>query len=410
MLGKINWWDNEAKMGTVQDVEGKEWKIFDDMVDDDSQKAKMKVGLVVNFEANPSIDNSAMSIDVATPEDQKQFQDDFNALLRAVESKLPNTGLEGWCPSLSESKLSEADEEQVKPLDVKKIAGEAPYELKEFVDLIIDYNGSKDQASIEETMEDDDALHEMADSNVDVYTKTLWEWYAEDFNRGDYIDAAVDDGLADPKGGIVKLLMVGQYAYNTEKLAEAVSWLKEYFDGLISEAASDIPKGNRYPKAKRKLSVDDIKQLDDLFGKLNLASRDTPEWNDLTAKTNKLLGYQANEMTESEGSPVDSYLETALWADGSELGTDHSVSDFSASAVELANKDWDSFKQKAGELLSGLDLTQVAHDFWLTRSGHGAGFWDGDYDKELGEKLTKIAEGYPSLNVYLSDDGKLELE
>lgn len=32
-------------------------------------------------------------------------------------------------------------------------------------------------------------------------------------------------------------------------------------------------------------------------------------------------------------------------------------------------------------------------DFWFTRQGHGAGFWDGDWDA-YGDMLTKGAEGY----------------
>lgn len=47
---------------------------------------------------------------------------------------------------------------------------------------------------------------------------------------------------------------------------------------------------------------------------------------------------------------------------------------------------------------------QVAHDFWLTRNHHGAGFWDGDYPKELGEKLTTIAHGFGECNLYIGDD------
>lgn len=33
-------------------------------------------------------------------------------------------------------------------------------------------------------------------------------------------------------------------------------------------------------------------------------------------------------------------------------------------------------------------------DFYLTRNGHGAGFWDGDYPDEVGRKLTDIAHGF----------------
>ncbi len=43
------------------------------------------------------------------------------------------------------------------------------------------------------------------------------------------------------------------------------------------------------------------------------------------------------------------------------------------------------------------DLTEIAgHDFWLTRQGHGAGFWDRPevYGKSQAERLTQLAETF----------------
>lgn len=47
------------------------------------------------------------------------------------------------------------------------------------------------------------------------------------------------------------------------------------------------------------------------------------------------------------------------------------------------------------------------HDFWLTRNGHGAGFWDGDWDKEVGKRLTDACKKFSEVNLYVGDDGKL---
>lgn len=47
------------------------------------------------------------------------------------------------------------------------------------------------------------------------------------------------------------------------------------------------------------------------------------------------------------------------------------------------------------------------HDFWLTRNGHGAGFWDGDYPEEMGEHLTEASHAYGEVNLYVGDDGKI---
>jgi len=50
---------------------------------------------------------------------------------------------------------------------------------------------------------------------------------------------------------------------------------------------------------------------------------------------------------------------------------------------------------------------RVGHEFWLTHNGHGAGFWDGDYEKELGDQLTKIANSFGEQWWYVGDDGQV---
>ena len=51
----------------------------------------------------------------------------------------------------------------------------------------------------------------------------------------------------------------------------------------------------------------------------------------------------------------------------------------------------------------GPTIDRAGHDFWLTRNGHGAGFWDGDWP-QYGELLTKAAEGYGEFNPEWSND------
>lgn len=56
------------------------------------------------------------------------------------------------------------------------------------------------------------------------------------------------------------------------------------------------------------------------------------------------------------------------------------------------------------------DESQNGHDFWLTRNGHGAGFWDRGYPDDIGEKLTQACKKYKNINLVLGDDQKLYLE
>ncbi len=57
----------------------------------------------------------------------------------------------------------------------------------------------------------------------------------------------------------------------------------------------------------------------------------------------------------------------------------------------------------------GKEPDQAGHDFWLTRNGHGAGFWDGDWPEEIGKKLTAAAKKFGETDLYVGDDGKLHI-
>jgi hypothetical protein len=107
---------------------------------------------------------------------------------------------------------------------------------------------------------------------------------------------------------------------------------------------------------------------------------------------------------------VGQYLETAIWAstdeDGEPLDSRFVVDDFADEAVKQAEKDCLDFM--AANDVGDLDDDDVGHNFWLTRNGHGAGFWDRGLGA-LGDRLTKASEAYGSCDVYVGDDGKLHL-
>jgi len=116
------------------------------------------------------------------------------------------------------------------------------------------------------------------------------------------------------------------------------------------------------------------------------------------------------------------YAESALWSsvhyttvDGEEcdepLDKNHGVEDLSAECIEQMTKDCDAFREaneglleKANEM--GLGEGSCGHDFWLTRNGHGAGFWDRGIE-EVGDKLTEACKAYGEVYLDVGDDGKL---
>ena len=51
--------------------------------------------------------------------------------------------------------------------------------------------------------------------------------------------------------------------------------------------------------------------------------------------------------------------------------------------------------------------SHAGHNFWLTRNGHGAGFWDDDWEEAAGERMTKSSKAFGEFNLCLGDDGKI---
>ncbi len=86
-------------------------------------------------------------------------------------------------------------------------------------------------------------------------------------------------------------------------------------------------------------------------------------------------------------------------------------SDADLSPETLANLEAEcrSFWRRFGGYVEAAEMTpkQAGHDFWLTRNGHGAGFWDGDWPEPYAARLTRGAQCYGEFPTYLGDDGMI---
>lgn len=116
---------------------------------------------------------------------------------------------------------------------------------------------------------------------------------------------------------------------------------------------------------------------------------------------------------------VAQYIHTMLWQatgeDGTPLGQDFTVDDFSGKARAEMRADCEDFltEDTRGTLAElgeshGYDAGAAGHDFALTRNGHGAGFWDRGLG-EAGDELTALAKPYGTQDVYVGDSGSLEV-
>jgi len=104
------------------------------------------------------------------------------------------------------------------------------------------------------------------------------------------------------------------------------------------------------------------------------------------------------------------YIIAALWSStddaGEPLDAQYSADDIAPAALEKMTADCESFYSKAAELIeaSGLDYEQIGHDFWLTRNGHGTGFWDRGLS-DVGDQLTALSKEFGEVWLYVGDDG-----
>jgi hypothetical protein len=99
----------------------------------------------------------------------------------------------------------------------------------------------------------------------------------------------------------------------------------------------------------------------------------------------------------------EGYCTTALWSNGFD---DYEVDDIDYETQDKMFQNVCDFVEKAGDLLNELDLSKIGHDFWLTSNNHSSGFWDDDYENELGKRLTELSHGY-SMDLYIGDDNKI---
>jgi hypothetical protein len=101
-------------------------------------------------------------------------------------------------------------------------------------------------------------------------------------------------------------------------------------------------------------------------------------------------------LTSKERAFVEQYFESVIFT---EEGSD----DFEMYGPELdedfireSTIDCLAFYSNIGCFLNDENHTQAAHDFWLTRNGHGTGFWDRPevYGEHHAKRFTELSEAY----------------
>ena len=115
------------------------------------------------------------------------------------------------------------------------------------------------------------------------------------------------------------------------------------------------------------------------------------------------------------------YIEAALWASnddsdesgGQPLDANYTIDDIDPDTLAEMAADCRAFQEENAADLAQYDHPEWTpaelggHDFYLTRNGHGCGFWDRDdcLPKEEGERLTAASERWGEYYLYVGDDG-----
>lgn len=101
---------------------------------------------------------------------------------------------------------------------------------------------------------------------------------------------------------------------------------------------------------------------------------------------------------------LESYIMAALWSSLDErnmqpLDELYWADDLPQSTIDIMADELGRFMAEASQYLQPHQYRNAATDFWLTRNGHGAGFWDGDW-LEHGDKLDAIARKFRECYLY----------
>ena len=121
----------------------------------------------------------------------------------------------------------------------------------------------------------------------------------------------------------------------------------------------------------------------------------------------------------------DAYVEAALWSNtdesrpdgGDPLDQNYVPADLAPETREKMRADCQKFQTENETLLNQYYAelpvkawsgeAQAGHDFWLSRNGHGAGFFDREASEEVKNALQEKARQCGDFDLYIGDDGQI---
>ena len=218
-------------------------------------------------------------------------------------------------------------------------------------------------------------------------------------------------------------LAVKSFMYAVESGAK--SYVREFGD-------ASTPWYEMFPKNVRLMAAQEL--LEEFMAEAEVApetfepmvpKKHLTEWQKRYPAKEADLNPSYEDMQESEfDSFFNAYMETALWSShdesddsgGNPMDENYSTGDIADECYESMKADCRKFFKENYEVMdeadgpSGPDYDEwghMGHDFWLTRNGHGAGFWDGDYSEPHGDLLDEAAKSFGEIDLYIGDDNTI---
>jgi len=101
--------------------------------------------------------------------------------------------------------------------------------------------------------------------------------------------------------------------------------------------------------------------------------------------------FRNSGLVEGDDYPLDDFFDESNLAPSTLETMEAEIADFLTycEATGTTHEEWSD--------------EQLGHDFWLTRNGHGAGFWDRGLAE--GDALTAAAKTFGNVDLYVGDDG-----
>lgn len=116
---------------------------------------------------------------------------------------------------------------------------------------------------------------------------------------------------------------------------------------------------------------------------------------------------------------LNSYISCMLWTEEEPLFLDengeYSNPDDIVVSEDMISED-DKYEMKkeikwfielAGDTINYVTDDMLGYDLWLTRNGHGAGFFDRDLPKHVLDTFEELCDILGTVDLYLGDDGNL---